>query len=188
MTGLALPVASTTRQVAGVAASVGYVGAIYGANLLITHVGKVPVGFGLMAPAGVYAIGPALVMRDLVQYGLGKRWAIVAMLVGAALSYTAAEPAVATASFLAFTIGELADFGLFTTVSKPREEGHPPRWAWAVFWGGAVGLVLDSVVFLSVAHLSVPDISLDFLPGQMLGKAYAVVFATVVIAVRRRWP
>ncbi|MFE3262023.1 hypothetical protein ACFXPS_42565 [Nocardia sp. NPDC059091] len=35
---------------------------------LIEQFGIVGAGFGLMAPAGVFAVGPALVMRDGVQY------------------------------------------------------------------------------------------------------------------------
>jgi hypothetical protein len=34
-----------------------YVGTIVAANVAITYIGLVPVGFGLLAPAGVYAAG-----------------------------------------------------------------------------------------------------------------------------------
>lgn len=163
---------SRYRTIGG-AAVLGYLGAIVGANWLIGHFGIVPVGFGLMAPPGVYAIGPALVLRDLVQWSLGKRVALIALAVGATISYAIASPAVATASALAFAVSELVDFLLFTWIA--------PRWARAVFAGGFAGLVFDSVVFLAVAFGS-----LTFLPGQMLGKLYGVALATVLIAARRR--
>lgn len=39
-----------------------YVGTILAANWLIATFGLVPVGFGLMAPAGVFAAGLALLL------------------------------------------------------------------------------------------------------------------------------
>ena len=65
------------------------------ANWLLGHWGTVcppnspcliPVAPGVMAPSGVLMIGLALVLRDLVQRRLGARWAIGAILAGAALS------------------------------------------------------------------------------------------------------
>jgi len=67
----------------------------------------------------------------------------------------------------------MADFALFTWIA--------PRWTRAVLVGGMVGLVLDSIVFLSLAFGS-----MEFLPGQVLAKAYGVVLASAVIGYRRR--
>ena len=41
---------------------------------------------GITAPSGVLMVGAALVLRDLVQRSLGFKWALGAVLVGAALS------------------------------------------------------------------------------------------------------
>jgi hypothetical protein len=43
--------------------------------------------------------------------------------------------------------------------------------------------VVDSVIFLQIAFGS-----LGFLPGQVLGKAYGITLAAVLIAARRRRP
>jgi hypothetical protein len=51
------------------------------------QVGPVPVGFGLMAPAGVYAAGVAFTLRDVVQRALGRHAAVLAILAGAGASY-----------------------------------------------------------------------------------------------------
>ena len=91
----------------------------------------------------------------------------------AGLSYLVADAQVATASAAAFAVSELVDFALFTWVA--------PRWARAVFVGGIAGAVVDSLIFLSIAFGS-----LAFLDGQVLGKAYGIAAATVVIAARRR--
>lgn len=162
-----------TRTISGLVASAAYVSTVLVGNMLVTRFGVVPVGFGLMGPAGVFVIGPALVMRDAVQYLIGKRAALAALAVGAVLSYFVSAPAVATASAAAFLVSELVDFALFTWIA--------PRWTRAVFIGGMVGLVLDSIVFLMLAFGS-----LEFLPGQVIGKTYGVVAATIVIAVRRQ--
>ena len=160
------------RTVAAVAI-LAYLACILGANAAIQHYGIIPVGFGLTAPAGVYFIGPALVLRDLVQWSAGKTSALAALAAGASLSYAIADPHIATASAVAFGVSELADFVLFTWVA--------PRWARAVFVGGIAGALLDSAVFLQIAFGS-----LAFMPGQVLGKAYGVALAAVLIAARRR--
>lgn len=161
-----------TRTV-GAAAAVGYMLTVVAANWAITRYGIVPVGWGLSAPAGVYFVGLALVLRDLVQWALGKRVMLAALAVGAVLSFTVADPHVAAASAAAFTVSELVDFVLFTWIA--------PRWTWAVLTGGLMGALLDSVVFLTAAFGS-----LTFLPGQMVGKAYGVAAAAVLVGVRRR--
>jgi len=163
----------THTRALGIAAALAYVGTVIAANWLVQHFGVIPVGFGMSGPAGVYVVGLALVLRDYVQWSLGKRWMLLALAVGAALSFLVADPHLALASLAAFTFSELADFALFTWIA--------PRWGAAVAIGGAVGAVADSVIFLSIAFGS-----LAFLPGQILGKVYGIAFAVAVIAARRR--
>src|SRR5207237_10033947 len=57
----------TTRRAAGAFALAVYIGIIVLANWLITRFGAVDVGFGLMAPAAVYAAGAAFPARHRVQ-------------------------------------------------------------------------------------------------------------------------
>lgn len=163
----------TRMKIIGAAAALLYIGTVITANWLVQTLGIIPVGFGLHAPAGVYVVGVALVLRDYVQWSLGKRWMLLALAIGAALSFLVAAPSIAVASLAAFTFSELADFGMFTWIA--------PRWAWAVGVGGALGALIDSMIFLSIAFGS-----LAFLPGQMVGKAYGIALAVVVITARRR--
>ncbi|MFE3105326.1 VUT family protein [Nocardia tengchongensis] len=151
-----------------------YLGLVVASNWLIEQFGVVGVGFGLMAPAGVFVVGPALVARDGVQYLWGKPIALVALAIGAGISYLVAGREVATASVVAFSVSEFCDFVLFTWLA--------PRWARAVFVAGVVGAVLDSILFLSIAFGS-----LALLAGQVAGKLYGVVAASVVIGARRGW-
>jgi queuosine precursor transporter len=150
-----------------------YIATIFAANWAVQRYGLVPVGFGYSAPAGVYFVSAALVLRDYLQWLAGKAVMLAALTVGVACSYLVASPHIATASATAFAFSELLDFALFTWIA--------PRWARAVLAGGLAGAVADSAIFLAIAFGS-----LAFLPGQVLGKAYGVTLAAVVIAARRR--
>jgi uncharacterized PurR-regulated membrane protein YhhQ (DUF165 family) len=152
---------------------VGYIATIFAANWAISTFGVVPVGFGLVAPAGVYFAGLAFTLRDLTQEALGRRWTIGAIVVGAAIS-ALVSPQFAIASGLAFLLSELADYLVYTPV---RER----NWPIAVAASNLVGLVLDSVLFLSLAFGS-----LEFLWGQIVGKLWMTLVAVLLIAVLRR--
>lgn len=158
----------------GLAAFAGFIATIWLANWLIETYGIVPIGFGLMAPAGVFAVGVAFTLRDLVQRTLGREAVVVAVLVGAALSYFIA-PAFALASGVAFLISELADFAVYTPLERKT-------WLGAVALSNTVGLVIDSILFLWLAFGS-----LQFLAGQIVGKAEMTALAIVLLfTVRRR--
>jgi uncharacterized PurR-regulated membrane protein YhhQ (DUF165 family) len=153
--------------------ALAYIATIFGANLLITHVGVVPVGFGLMAPAGVYCAGLAFTFRDLTQDSLGRLWTVGAIVIGAALSGLL-SPQLALASGTAFLLSELADLAVYT----PLRERH---WLAAVAASNSVGLVIDSVLFLWLAFGS-----LAFLPGQIVGKLWMTALAVAVLWLWRR--
>jgi uncharacterized PurR-regulated membrane protein YhhQ (DUF165 family) len=153
------------------------------ANWLIGHAGTecapngpcvIPVAPGLMAPSGVTMIGLALVLRDLVQRRLGVGIAIVAINVGAALSAVIAPPALVIASTVAFLMSEFADLAVYTPLARRGLVA-------AVVASSMVGLVVDSIVFLYLAFGS-----LDFLLGQIVGKAWMVVASIPFVAWLRR--
>jgi uncharacterized PurR-regulated membrane protein YhhQ (DUF165 family) len=134
----------------------------------------IPVAPGLMAPSGVLMIGLALVLRDLVQRRLGLGWAVAAILAGAALSALLAPPALVIASAAAFLLSELADLAVFTPLQRRR-------FLLAVLASSLIGLVVDSAVFLYLAFGS-----LEYLAGQIVGKAWMVLATMPVIAWLRR--
>jgi len=157
----------------GLVAFAGYIATIYAANWAIVHYGAVSVGFGLTAPAGVYLAGVAFTLRDLTQAGLGRSAALVAILLVSGLS-AFVSPSFAAASATAFLVSELADFAVYTRLERRS-------WLGAVAASNVVGLVLDSVVFLSIAFGS-----LAFLAGQVVGKAWMTALAVLMLAVARR--
>jgi len=153
------------------------------ANWLIGHAGTacipegpcvIPVAPGVMAPSGVTMIGFALVLRDLLQRRLGIGIAAAAIVAGAAVSALIAPPSLVIASAAAFFMSELADFAVYTPLARRR-------FVAAVIASSVTGLVVDSVLFLWLAFGS-----LEFLPGQIIGKAWMVVLSVPLIAWLRR--
>ncbi len=155
---------------------VAYILTIFLANWMVATFGVVPVGFGLLAPAAVYAVGLAFTFRDLTQERLGRYWTLGAILVGAALS-ALVSPQLALASGSAFLVSEMADFLVYTPL---RERG---KWLVAIAASNTVGLVVDSILFLSLAFGS-----LEFLFGQIVGKAWMTALAVLALWLLRRMP
>ena len=153
---------------------VAYIGTVWAANWAIGRFGVVPVGFGLMAPAGVYFAGLAFTLRDLLHESAGSRRVIVAILIGAALSaFLENGERIALASAVAFLLSESLDMVVYSPLRHRR-------WLLAVVLSNIVGLVVDSVVFLWLAFGS-----LAFLPGQLVGKALTTLGAVVLLAAWR---
>lgn len=154
------------------------------ANWLIGHAGTacvaphgpcvVPVAPGIVAPSGVLMVGIALVLRDLVQRRLGAVMSAAAILAGAGLSALVAPPALILASAVAFLLSEFADLAVYTPLARRRLVA-------AVMASSCVGLVVDSIVFLWLAFGS-----LEFLPGQVIGKAWMVLLSIPLVAWLRR--
>ena len=174
---------TSRRTRTGIAAFVGFLACIPLANWLILHVGTVcvpdgpclvPVAPGVMAPSGVLTVGAALVLRDVVQRCLGLWPGLLAIAIGTALSAFVAPPPLVAASGIAFALSELADFAVYSPLQRRRLLA-------AIVASSMVGLVVDSVVFLSLAFGS-----LEFLFGQIVGKAWAVLIAIPLVRLLRR--
>ena len=82
-------------------------------------------------------------------------------------------PALVLASAVAFVLSETADLAVFTPLQRRGL-------VLAVAASGAVGILVDSMLFLSLAFGS-----LDFLPGQVIGKTWALVAALPLIHLLR---
>lgn len=152
---------------------IGYIATIFLANWAIQAYGIVPVGFGLMAPAGVFAAGLAFTFRDLTQDALGKTYVLAAILLGAALSVLV-SPQFALASGSAFLVSEILDMGVYTPLRQRR-------WLLAVAMSNVVGLVVDSAFFLWLAFGS-----LDFIVGQVVAKVYMTALTVLLLSIWRQ--
>jgi uncharacterized PurR-regulated membrane protein YhhQ (DUF165 family) len=173
-------------MVIGVVALVIYGVSVYLANWLIRNVGTVvlpdgthllPVGFGLLAPSGAYAAGVTFVARDVIQRTIGKRWSLLVILPGALLT-ALLDARLALASTSAFLFSELVDFLIYT----PLQQRGFVR---AVVASGIAASIVDSILFLSVAGISLAIA----LPGLLLAKIWVmVVAAPVSYAIRQQLP
>ena len=147
---------------------VAYGASVVAANAAVLWWGFVPVGFGLLAPAGVYFAGLTLTLRDAVHDRLGRQAALFAVTAGAALS-AVLSPRLALASGLAFLASELLDLLVYVPLRRRSA-------ALAVAASNTVGLVVDSVLFLALAFGS-----LEFLAGQVVGKAWVTALSVAVV-------
>jgi uncharacterized PurR-regulated membrane protein YhhQ (DUF165 family) len=174
----------TRRRLEGILFFALFCLTIPAANWLIQNFGTVcaggggpcliPVAPNLMAPSGVLMVGAALVLRDLLQRRLGFVAAVVAILVGAGISWLLAPLSLVTASAAAYLLSEFADLAVYTPL-------HERRFVAAVMASSVAGLVVDSIVFLWLAFGS-----LEFLAGQVVGKAWMVLLSLPLILLLRR--
>lgn len=177
------------RRLIAIASFVALLGTIFAANWALQTYGIIPIGFGLMAPAGVLFAGLAFGLRDVLHETAGhwefgpdgqahyvgaRRWVLLAIVLGAAVSYLAA-PSFAVPSAVAFLFSETADFLVYDPL-RTRD------WRWAVGLSNLAGAIVDSALFLWLAFGS-----LDFMVGQVVGKTYMTALALPIVwLVRQR--
>ena len=87
---------------------------------------------------------------------------------------TVAPAALVAASATAFLLSEFADLAVYTPLARRRL-------VVAVVASSFAGLVVDSIVFLWLAFGS-----LDFLAGQIVGKAWMVLLSIPLVSWLRR--
>lgn len=161
----------------GIIAAVLFVGTVWFANWLLTRYGVVPIGFGLHAPAGVFAVGLAFTLRDVVHRTLGRVVVFGCILAGCLFAYLIEANAqipgghvsIAVASAIAFLVSETADLLVYTPIEKRSFLG-------AVASSNTVGAVADSALFLWLAFGS-----LAFIEGQIVGKLMMTAAALPVV-------
>lgn len=160
----------------GVLAACGFIATVFVANWLVDTYGTVDVGFGLQAPAAVFAVGVAFTLRDIVQRTLGPWVVIGAIVIGAALS-TIVSPTFALASGTAFLVSEILDLLVYTPLEKKNFFA-------AVAASNTVGIAVDSLIFLAIAFGN-----LDFFWGQVVGKSWMTLAAlALLVPVRKLVP
>ena len=163
---------SMSGRTVGLISLILFILTIPAGNWVVMNVGTVCPP-DIMSPSAVLFAGLALILRDAVQSLLGKRWTLVAIAAGAALSGVLSEPAIILGSTCAFLFSELADFAVYT----PLRERHLTL---AIVLSGLVGSIVDSVIFLSLAFGS-----LDFIVGQVIGKFWMSLIAGAMIIMWR---
>ena len=182
--GLRRAVTSTLEdrdKTIGIGFLIAFVITVVGANWALLTYGIVPIGLGLEAPASVYFVGLTFTFRDGLRERLGFKGALVAIAIGAILSYILEVrqdgdliARIAIASGAAFAVSEFSDAVVYERIRQRSR-------LLAIIGSNTVGLVVDSALFLSLAFGS-----LEFLTGQVVGKFYMTVTAVVLIVAWER--
>ncbi len=166
----------------GVAAAILFVATVWFANWLLARYGVVYIGFGLYAPAGVFAVGIAFTLRDIVHRLLGRAAVVACIVAGCVLAYLIEANAtipgghvsIAVASAVAFLFSETVDMGVYTPLERRSFLG-------AVAASNTAGAVIDSALFLWLAFGS-----LHLIEGQIVGKLAMTVLALPLVYAGRR--
>jgi uncharacterized PurR-regulated membrane protein YhhQ (DUF165 family) len=165
------------RRLLSAVLALGLLSTVVGANWLVSTFGVIPAGFGLMVPAGTYAAGLALGLRDGLDRLGGFTWVLPTIALGVILSALLASPGIALASAAAFALGELTDLFVWRRL---RRSG----WRRALIASNAVGAVVDTCVFLPLAGI---PLTMTNVGGQVLVKAvYVTASILVVVEIARR--
>lgn len=128
-----------------------YIALIVAVNWGFTVVPLVKLPGGELWPPMSLVVGFIFVVRDFAQREVGHR-VLIAMLIGAALSYVMAAPYVALASAAAFLVSEIADWLVYTVTRRPLSQ--------RILFSSLFGTPVDSVVFLyGIGHLTVSGVA-----------------------------
>lgn len=116
-----------------------YVANVVLVNWMFAVIPPVPLPGGEMWPPAALMVGFVFVIRDYAQRAVGHK-VLLAMLAGAAISYFMAGPAIAFASMVAFLVGELLDWSVYTCTGRPFSQ--------RILLSSIVSTPVDTTVFL----------------------------------------
>lgn len=127
-----------------------YIALIVAVNYGFSVVPLVKLPDGTMWPPLSLVVGFIFVVRDFAQREVGHK-VLLAMLVGAALSYVMADPYVAIASTAAFLVSEVADWLIYSLTKRPLSQ--------RIIYSSLLSAPLDSAVFLfGIGHFSIAGV------------------------------
>jgi len=117
-----------------------YILSIVLVNIGFIYVPMIPL-LGQMFPPMTLIVGLVFILRDFAQREVGHG-VLIAMGIGAILSYIMADPFIAIASVVAFGISELVDWAVYTYTKRPLKQ--------RILLSSAIGTPIDSAVFLTM--------------------------------------
>ena len=118
--------------------TIAYILSVVLINVGFVYVPLIPF-YDTMYPPMSIIVGIIFILRDYAQREIGHK-VIGAMIIGAVLSYVMANPFIAVASFVAFMISELTDWGVYTFTGKPLHQ--------RILISSLASTPIDSAVFL----------------------------------------
>ncbi|MDL2210057.1 VUT family protein [Desulfovibrio sp. OttesenSCG-928-O18] len=148
-----------------------YVASVVLVNWLFAVIPPVPLPGGEVWPPVSLIVGFIFIIRDYAQRAVGHK-VLLAMFVGAGISYFMAGPEIAFASMAAFLVGELLDWAVYTYTGRPFSQ--------RILLSSMVSTPVDTTVFLLLIGMAGPGTILIMTMSKLAG-AVAVFFL-----VRRR--
>lgn len=139
-----------------------YLLSIVAVNVLFSYVPLIHTPYGTVSLVALL-VGFAFVFRDYAQRAAGH-YVIIAMAVGAAISYIMADPFVAIASVLAFASSEIIDWLFYTFAKLPFNK--------RVLISSVASTPVDTAVFL----LMINQMTVGTFVLMVLSKLVAAVF------------
>jgi len=118
--------------------TIAYIFSIVLINIGFIYVPLIPF-FDTMYPPMTLLVGLVFILRDYAQREVGHK-VIIAMLVGALLSYFMADPFIAVASLVAFMVSETVDWGVYSITDKPIHQ--------RILLSSFISTPIDSALFL----------------------------------------
>lgn len=116
-----------------------YVASIVLVNWLFAVIPPVVLPGGEVWPPMSLIVGFIFVIRDFAQRAIGHK-VLFAMLAGAGVSYFMAGPEIALASMMAFLVGELFDWAVYSYTGRPFSQ--------RILLSSIISTPVDTVVFL----------------------------------------
>ena len=138
--------------------TIAYIVSIVLVNIGFVYIPMIPM-LGEMFPPMTLIVGLVFILRDFAQREIGHK-VLVAMGIGAMLSYIMADPFVAIASVVAFFISEMVDWAVYTYTKRPLGQ--------RILLSSAIGTPIDSAVFLSMLGFFSPVGFLLMVIGKMV--------------------
>ena len=143
-------------------ATLSYISFIVLLNTCIVYLPGVAAFGESFSPADIL-VGGIYIIRDFAQREL-RHYVLIAMIIGATLSYFLASKALALASVSGFAVGEILDWAIYTFTKKPLSQ--------RLVWSSLLSSPIDSWVFLGVSErlhwLSFTVMTLGKMLGVML--------------------
>lgn len=151
--------------------AVTYVASVVLVNWLFMIVPPVVLPGGDLWPPVSLAVGFVFVIRDYAQRAVGHK-VLGAMLLGAAISYVMAGPEIAFASMVAFLVGELLDWAMYTYTGRPFSQ--------RILLSSLMSTPVDSTVFLCLIGMGSVTSIIIMTASKLVGAL------AVFLLVRRR--
>jgi uncharacterized PurR-regulated membrane protein YhhQ (DUF165 family) len=143
---------------------IAYIAAIVGVNWMFLALPAVATTFGDVYYAN-FVVGAIFVLRDYAQRQI-SHFILLATLLAGILTYYVVDPAIATASLIAFLLSESVDWAIFSFTHRPLQE---------------------RILLSSLLSAPVDTLAFQYLADYLSPAAYSLEVASKLLGVLALW-